>query len=135
MRSNRTADVASTRLCFSEVTVIYREVAPTALLKSEMRTSQRSTFSITCWNSGQLRKRDSVLASGLYLAVLSRNHAMEIERKDAEPQRRKGERHEWIPDQRSPFGDRDRQCQFLLCAFAPLRLCVQIPLPYCLDTA
>jgi hypothetical protein len=33
MRSNRTADVASTRLCLSDVTAIYSEVATTALLK------------------------------------------------------------------------------------------------------
>jgi hypothetical protein len=37
MRSGRKADVASTRLYSSEATVIYNEVAPTALLKSEMR--------------------------------------------------------------------------------------------------
>jgi hypothetical protein len=37
MRSGRKADVASTRLSSSEATVIYNEVAPTALLKSEMR--------------------------------------------------------------------------------------------------
>ena len=37
MPSVRKADVASTRLCSSEATAIYKEVAPTALLKSEMR--------------------------------------------------------------------------------------------------
>ena len=41
MRSGRKADVASTRLSSSEATVIYNEVAPTALLKSEMRPALR----------------------------------------------------------------------------------------------
>jgi hypothetical protein len=39
--SNRNADAASTRLCFSWAMVIYEEVAPTALLKSERRTQSR----------------------------------------------------------------------------------------------
>jgi hypothetical protein len=43
MRSGRKADVASTRLSSSEATVIYNEVAPTALLKSEMRPTQSSS--------------------------------------------------------------------------------------------
>jgi hypothetical protein len=37
IRNGRQADVASARLYSSEATVIYKEVAPTALLESEMR--------------------------------------------------------------------------------------------------
>ena len=44
MQCGGKADVASTRLCFSEATVIYKEVAPAALPKSEMR-AQKIQFS------------------------------------------------------------------------------------------
>jgi hypothetical protein len=46
--SGRHGDVASTRLYFSEVTVIYKEVAPTALLKSEMRPEKRPQLISAC---------------------------------------------------------------------------------------
>jgi hypothetical protein len=64
--------------------------------------------------------------------MLSRNHAMENERKDAEMERRKGKRREWIPDERSPFSDADRQRQLLLCVFALKSLCLTAWIRTCL---
>jgi hypothetical protein len=51
--SGRKADVASTRLCFSEATVFYKEVAPTALLKKRCALLQSfRTFEIASCGGG-----------------------------------------------------------------------------------
>jgi hypothetical protein len=66
---------------------------------------------------------------------LSRNYAIGIKRKGAEPQRRKGRRRKRLRGQRSPFGDPDWQGQFFLCALASLRLGVEIFHSNCIETA
>jgi hypothetical protein len=45
--------------------------------------------------------------------------AWKLNAKTKKPQSRKGKRQERIPDQRSPFGDLDWQCRFLLRSAIP----------------